>query len=355
MSFYKNSIKKSVLFCFVLLAVIGCKKEEVTIVPPSNDNPETVLTKIAFGSCGHQLLPQPILRNVKSYQPDIFIYAGDNIYADTRDMSAFRTAYQALIQKTEFRNLVESVPIIATWDDHDFGENDAGAEYPQKVKSKDLFFEIWGEPAGSPRRNRDGVYTSYYFGDVAHRVQIIVLDNRFNRSPLAGNVLGYTANNDPTKTMLGENQWNWLANELLQPAKIRLIVSSTQFCCEQNGWEAWGNMPLQIEKMYQTIRTAQAEGVFFVSGDVHYSELSKRTPSNLYPLYDLTSSGITNIETNGAPNQYRIVTQNPITVKNFGAIEINWSASPVAITFKIIDPSNTARINYTIGLDELKY
>jgi alkaline phosphatase D len=270
-------------------------------------------------------------------------------------MGVFRLAYQNLANRQEFKNLVENYPIIATWDDHDYGENDAGIEFPFKNRAKDLFFEFWGEPAGSPRRNRDGVYTSYYFGDAAHRVQIIVLDNRYNRSPLDGSVLGYTPSNDPNKTMLGENQWNWLANELLQPAKIRLIVTSTQLCCEHNGWEAWANMPLQIEKMFQTIRDAQAEGVFFLSGDVHYAELSKRAPDNLYPMYDLTSSGITNIEPNGAPNQYRIGTNKQISVKHFGSVEINWAANPVAINFKIIDVAGVERLNYPISLSELSF
>ncbi|MBK8673569.1 MAG: alkaline phosphatase family protein [Bacteroidetes bacterium] len=355
MLLFKKSKLSTILFCLSFSFLMSCKKDEVTVTPPANDNPETTLSKIAFGSCGHQLSYQPILNSVKTYNPDIFIYAGDNVYADTRDMGVFRLAYQNLANKQEFKNLVEAYPIIATWDDHDYGENDAGAEFPFKNRAKDLFFEFWGEPAGSPRRNRDGVYTSYYFGDAAHRVQIIVLDNRYNRSTLNGSVLGYTPSSDPNKTMLGENQWNWLANELLQPAKIRLIVTSTQMCCEHNGWEAWANMPLQIEKMFQTIRDAQAEGVFFLSGDVHYAELSKRAPENLYPMYDLTSSGITNIEPNGAPNQYRIGTTKQISVKHFGSVEINWAANPVAINFKIIDVAGVERLNYPISLSELSF
>ena len=163
MLLFKKSKLSTILFCLSFSFLMSCKKDEVTVTPPANDNPETTLSKIAFGSCGHQLSYQPILNSVKTYNPDIFIYAGDNVYADTRDMGVFRLAYQNLANKQEFKNLVEAYPIIATWDDHDYGENDAGAEFPFKNRAKDLFFEFWGEPAGSPRRNRDGVYTSYYF------------------------------------------------------------------------------------------------------------------------------------------------------------------------------------------------
>ncbi|MBX7224617.1 MAG: alkaline phosphatase family protein [Chitinophagales bacterium] len=346
---------KKIINILWLTILLGCKQEQVEINAPANDNPSITLTKLAFSSCGNQNLEQPILYTIANYQPDVFCYVGDNVYGDTRNMSVLRQQYAKLASKPEFAKLTAETPIIATWDDHDYGENDAGTFYPMKNFSKDIFLNFWGEPASSPRRSRDGIYTSYYYGDQEHRVQIILLDNRYNRSNLDGSLIGYTPSNDPTRTMLGENQWNWLKNELLQPAKIRIIASSTQFCVEHNGWEAWANFPLQQEKMFETIREAHAEGVFFLSGDVHYGELSKQTPEDLYPIYDLTSSGITNIEDNPAPNQYRIVTKDPIMIRHFGAIEINWDVNPVTITYKIIGGQGNTRLEHTIDLDELKF
>src|SRR5512135_2232554 len=74
--------------------------------------------------------------------------------------------------------------VAATGEDHDFGEDDARGDYPQKEASRQIFLDFWGEPAASPRRARDGVYASYVFGPPGQRVQLILLDLRYNRTPL---------------------------------------------------------------------------------------------------------------------------------------------------------------------------
>ncbi|MFX9912103.1 hypothetical protein ABTP43_20035, partial [Acinetobacter baumannii] len=83
------------------------------------------------------------------------------------------------------RALRAQVPVVATWDDHDYGEDDAGGEYPMKEQSRRIFLDFWGEPVDSLRRERDGVYTSYTFGPEGRRVQLILLDLRYNRAPIA--------------------------------------------------------------------------------------------------------------------------------------------------------------------------
>ena len=49
-------------------------------------------------------------------------------------------------------------PFEAIWDDHDYGLNDAGSEYPYKTKSKDLFLDFWNVPMNDARRKREGLY-----------------------------------------------------------------------------------------------------------------------------------------------------------------------------------------------------
>ena len=91
--------------------------------------------RIAFGSCARQDKPQPIWDAVLDSSPDLFIFLGDNIYGDTHDMAVLRGKYAELAAQPGFRRLAEQVPILATWDDHDYGENDAGSEYPHKEAS----------------------------------------------------------------------------------------------------------------------------------------------------------------------------------------------------------------------------
>ena len=312
------------------------------------------LTKIAFGSCSKESKNQPILDSIIKDSSDLFIYLGDNIYGDTRDMSVLKAKYNKLGCKPEFQHLYESCQVIATWDDHDYGENDAGANYPMKEASKEIFLNFWEEPLNSSRRNHKGIYHSYYYGDAAHRVQIILLDCRTFRSDLlGGSINGYAEDFDSTKTMLGDEQWKWLENELQQPAIFRIIASSTQFSRTHVGYEAWANMPLQIEQMKNLIKSTHANGVVFISGDIHLAELSKRVNENAYPIYDITSSGITQLEDSNPNNDNRIGTFYKSF--NYGMIDFDWNTSDPKIILQAKNIYGDAVISKTIPLSEISF
>ena len=234
------------------------------------------LTRIAFGSCANQDKDQPIWEAIFDAKPDLFVFLGDNIYADTRDPKVMAAKYATLAAKPHFKRLRDTVPVIAIWDDHDFGENDAGADYPMKVESRRQFCDFWGEPADSPRRTRDGVYAAYVFGPAGQRVQVILPDLRWNRTPLAEKTFkgGYkvwaTARGlsgketpgpydripDLTATMIGEPQWTWLEQQLAQPADLRIFGSSLQVLADFAGWESWINYARDHQRLLDAIRRA---------------------------------------------------------------------------------------------------
>jgi len=311
------------------------------------------LSKIAIGSCCNQALNMYIFGNIKAKNPDLYIALGDNMYADNlfgADPGTYiQQQYDKLNADASFKALRTAVPCIATWDDHDYGANNAGTEFAHKLVSKDKFLTFWNEPSISDRRNHEGIYTSYLFGDVDHKVQIIVLDCRNFLNVISGEPI--TPTTDPNKTILGSTQWTWLKQELMKPAKVRIIASSTQFGIQNNGWESWANYPLEQQKMFQTIKDANADGVFFISGDVHYSEFSKRNIVGQYPIYDFTSSGLTHTEASPAANQYRI----GAAYKNlsFGVINIDWNA-PIKLTLDICAANGSVAQQQIIPLDDLK-
>ena len=333
--------------------ISGCKHFETDFCEhPINQNFPDTLQTICFGSCAREFKDQPILWKIAAQNPDLFIYLGDNVYGDTENMNELRNKYAMLSCKPEFQNLCSTTPILAVWDDHDYGHNDIGYEYCKKNESKEIFLEFWQEPLISKRRNHEGIYDVRYFGDSAHRVQIILLDTRTFRSKLESDDNGYTESSDASKTMLGTSQWNWLSQVLLEPAQIRIVCSSTQFATEHNYMEAWANFPKEQEHMAQVIRNAQANGVVFISGDVHYAELSKRIYAGNYPLYDLTSSGLTEENEGIASNSFRIF--DAYNHPNFGKIEINWNGIPT-LTFKIFNANGDAVREQLVSLEELQF
>ena len=319
--------------------------------------------RIAFGSCAHQNKPQPVLERVVEQSPDLFIYLGDNIYGDSRDMDVLRAKYAKLAAKPEFRSLRKNVAVASIWDDHDYGENDAGREYPFHKESREIFLNFWQVPADSPRRTHDGIYGSHLFQADGRTLQLILLDTRSFRSPLKKNPPtksldgkyknDYQPDLDPTKTILGETQWKWLEEQLRLPADIRIIASSIQFGHEYNGYESWTNLPLEQTKMVELIRRTKASGVLFLSGDVHWAEVSRRNFPDLYPLYDVTASGITEMWYKIEPNEFRV--GQAVPENHFGMLDFDWQAKSPTITMKIINHKGETKCSETIELSLLQF
>lgn len=325
------------------------------------DETSALPSRIAFGSCAHQDKPQPILDTVVARQPDLFVYLGDNIYGDTLDMQVLADKYATLGGKPEFKRLVANVPVLSIWDDHDYGWNDAGKEYPFREESKDIFMDFWRVPESSARRQHPGIYGAHRWEQDGRILQVILLDTRTFRDPLKLNDDGpgetgfkneYQPDDDPDKTLLGEAQWNWLEETLRQPADLRIICSSIQFGHEYNGWESWTNLPAEQQRLVGLIGKTSADGVLLISGDVHWGEISRRDFSDLYPLYDVTASGLTQDWYNVEPNRYRV--GEAVRENHFGMIEIDWAAEDPLITLQIVDLPGTVRQKHEIRLSDLK-
>jgi alkaline phosphatase D len=334
---------------------------------------DRTLTRIAFGSCAKQDKEQPIWDTVLAAKPDLFVFLGDNIYGDTRDMDVLRAKYAKLAAKPGFQKLRASTPILAVWDDHDFGEDDAGGDYPMKEESRQIFLEFWGEPADSPRRSRNGIYASYVFGPEDRRVQVIMPDLRYNRSPITRLDLGasttykeweaakrkagvpvpgpYARSPDTHASMLGERQWQWLERQFDVPARLRIFASSLQVLADFPGWEAWINYAHDHQRLIELIRRKRASGVVFISGDTHYAELTRLDVNVPYPLWDLTSSGLTEVWPVDVPNANRVGSH--LREPNFGLIEIDWDIH-AAVTLKALDIGGKARIEQRVALEELQ-
>ena len=347
-------MKRPALFFCLLVSVAALSQK-----------PLPLISKIAFGSCAEETKHQPVLDLVVKHKPDIFVYLGDNIYADTKDMKVMQAKYDSLAAKPEFQRLKKSIPLFATWDDHDYGWNDIGKYYPFKNQSKEIFLKFWNEPAGSDRRKREGIYIDYFFEGNGHRVQLILLDNRTFRSDLRlykGELsheekffypLDYYPHQIEDSTLLGETQWQWLEEELKKPADIRLIGSGSQFGISFNGYEAWANFPHEQKRFLDLIKKTKASGVVFLSGDVHYAEISKLESNDLYPIYDITASGITSTWLFATPNDNRI--EGPVMDNHFGLLSIDWTKKDPEIKMEIWDVRDNQRIEYTIKLSEISF
>ncbi|NBO91369.1 MAG: alkaline phosphatase family protein [Planctomycetia bacterium] len=315
------------------------------------------LSRIGFGSCLRQDKPQPIWTPLLATRPELFLFLGDNIYADTTDIDVMREKYKQQSEKDGFKKLKALCPLLATWDDHDYGGNDAGASYPRKKESQQAFLDFFDVAADSPRRKQEGVYHAQVFGPPGKRVQVIMLDTRYHLSELKkGPRSGtYVPREDADASILGRDQWAWLATQFKVPAEVRLIGSSVQMVAEDHSFEKWANLPLERERFLRLVRDTRAGGVIVLSGDRHLAELSMLDGPMGYPLYDVTSSGMNQgnkrfrrIE----PNKHRLAIQD--VGDNFGLIRIDWTKSDPLVSLEIHDVDGDVVIRHKVPLSRLQ-
>jgi alkaline phosphatase D len=331
------------LLIILLFAITSCKSDQKTKATMSNFT-------IAFGSCNNQFLVNPFWNEIAKNNPDIWIWGGDIIYSDTEDMAFLEENYIKQKNNPEYANFSKNIEILATWDDHDYGLNDGGADYSKKVRSQQLFLDFIDVSKNDERRKQEGVYFSKDYVVENETIKIILLDTRYFRTALLPSTESKKryqpmASNDAT--MLGKTQWNWLKNQLQNSkASYTIIVSSIQFLSSEHGFESWGNMPNEVKKLEDLISSTKAKNVLILSGDRHISEISKKEITNLnYPLIDFTSSGLTHSYTNysGEPNKFRV--GNVVSKKSFGLLKFNFKTGTVVM--EIRGENNTILESYS--------
>ncbi len=330
-----SKILNLILISFLFL---GCKPQPETAIEDTPESQNYDLT-IAFGSCNKQYQQNLLWDDILKNNPDLWIWGGDNMYSDTYDMDVLEDNYKLQKEQVGYAELVSKVKILGTWDDHDYGKNDAGTEYPEKDESQELFLNFMNVAESDLRRNRKGVYHAETMTSENGSVKIIILDTRYFRTELTkakANGKRYQPNAYGFGTILGEQQWDWLEAELTNSnADFNIIVSSIQFLSSEHGFETWGNFPHEVDKMKALLQSSNVENAIFISGDRHISEFSKTGVGGLKtPLIDFTSSGLTHTYTSfdGEPNQYRL--GDVVFAKSFGLLLFNFDTKTVTMQMR---------------------
>tara|TARA_B100000482_G_scaffold68465_1_gene48093 strand:+ start:342 stop:1634 length:1293 start_codon:yes stop_codon:yes gene_type:complete len=395
--------------------------------------------RVAFGSSMHQHKKARIMKSIHNMDfIDVFIFAGDAMHHDTppcgmpwnehkcervdwvRQLYRVWTTADRWVRASfsSHRNLVDTwsrmddynalgknhvrkirgghphAPILATWDDHDYGEDDAGAEYAHKVESMRQFKDFWRntemdlEPRGfnddDEWKKVDGVYRDYRLHGCEDTldVQVILLDTRSHRTPvkrvgvhhewkdymwmwlksyfkgshsLTEDDIGdhILVDPDPGHTMLGDAQWAWFQQKLAEPAGVRVVVSSTQvLAAPANGFEAWVNFPTERDKLLDALTAAQKNShVVVLSGDAHYSEVSVLETDD-GKLYDFTASGLTEGWPWDHKNDNRHDEFGTFHANNFGVVEFRCNKGGTDVNFEVRDVDADVVVEMEVPLSD---
>ncbi len=304
-----------------------------------------VLTSIAFGSCNKQYLDQSYWNKITAEKPDLWVWLGDNVYADTKDMRKMKGIYDKQKHNVYYKGMNELTPVIGIWDDHDYGKNDAGKEYVKKEESKKLMLDFLDVPKSNPVWNRAGGYQSYTIGSAGKKVKFILLDARYFRDKLEPDTKSrhrYLPNENGT--ILGDVQWRWLEAELTNSdANIHIIASGIQFIPTDHFFEKWSLFPKERERLFELIKRVNPKNPMLWSGDRHISEISKVDLGLVNPLYDITCSGLTHAyEGVSEINTHRV--SEVVHETNYGIMEFEWSADSVRIKTFIKSMSDSGNL-----------
>lgn len=290
-----------------------------TRTAPSQSRP----IRIAFGSCARvQLYPeQPVFEAIAALEPDLFIWLGDNIYADSDSELAFSNLYSRQRNVTSLVPFQRSVSQIAMWDDHDFGHNDSDRTNPDKDMTLRMFNNWWANPAGG-LDGVPGIFFRHSFGPV----DIFMLDGRYYRDPAE-------QPDEPGKTMLGVAQKEWLKRELkASTAPFKILASGTGWSAAEHGGDSWGSYLHERNEILDFIRDESISGCFGISGDVHIGEANCVPWSDHggYDFYDMVSSGLAQFNKPDFPDQHPEVRLREPWIRsvNFGVIDFSFDPEP---------------------------
>ena len=303
------------------------------------------LQSIAFGSCNHSHLPQPMWSVIESHEPELFIWTGDVVYADTTSVHQMKRKYKQQLSRPGYKAFREKFPIIGIWDDHDYGINNGGKSNPIKAQGQQMFLDFLDEPADSERRKQEGIYTSYEYGEGDSSVKIMLLDTRYHRDrPGSGRA-----------DILGAQQWRWLESEIKNSAaRVNIIVSGVSVLSRQMPFaEEWNDFKWARIRLFNLIENYQLPGVLFLTGDRHFSSHLRNTVKG-QAFHEFMSSGLTHYMNRKRVSQifkYYYGEAYSYFGLNFSLLNIHWDRSPLEVTFKVFDQSNAQRVEKTLRLN----
>lgn len=218
------------------------------------------------------------------------LWLGDNWYYREVDFySAWGLQYRAHLTRTMpvLQPFLKAMPHYAIWDDHDYGPDNSDKSYFLKQESRNVFKNYWLNP--SYGEEEKGIYSIVSYGDV----DIFLMDDRWFRS---ADRMQSTINNapNPDKRMWGHQQMEWLKNALLfSQATFKLIATGNQTLNTMSTEECLQDYPVEFNELQEFLTAHKINGVLFLTGDRHHSEVMQYQRKGTYPLYDITSSPLT--------------------------------------------------------------
>jgi len=298
--------------------------------------------RIALGSCSFINDPQydrpgdpygmkyEIFENIYKEKPSAMLWLGDNVYFREVDLNSrygMMYRYSELRKLPQLQNLLSACPHYAIWDDHDFGPNDSNGSFIHKDWSLDVFKMFWSNNSYGIPGLAGGITTQFTLGDM----DFFFLDNRYFRTDPK------TAGIEPT--VLGKEQILWLVESLkYSKAPFKFVAIGGQVLNTDAKFENYAVYPQERDSLLKLIDSNQINGVVFLTGDRHCTELSADTLPGGTVVYDLTVSPLTSkAYDNTTENNTNRIEGTIVATQNFATIDISGKRKERKLTIRVLD------------------
>ena len=341
---------------YILSLELDLEKQEKTWSFFTHSENETGDFSFLFGSCayigkGMGKLVEPPGKNHDIYlsmlqqNADFMLWLGDNVYFLNGEYNSHKRMMKKMIkvrQNPEMNSFLTSMPHYAIWDDHDYGPNDGDRTWKNKDESLEVFGRFWPNP-GFGTETTPGNFCSFDYKDCS----FFLLDDRYYRDK------------EEFTEFLGPGQLEWLKNGLKESdATFKFIACGSQVLNDITKGESYAKFFAERRNLFNFIRNEKINGVVFLTGDRHFTEVLKLEQEDMYPLYDLTLSPISMwVYKFGEGHRERY---NPLRIEgtlfqemNFGKIRVSGAEGDRTATLEIRDKQGDLLKELSIHQSEL--
>ena len=299
-----------------------------------------------------------IFQAMAKEKASFMLWLGDNWYTRYPDYASewglhYRPSHER--RMPVLQPFLKAMSHYAIWDDHDYGPNDADKSYVLKYASRNAFKKYWANPTYG--MNEQGIYTMFTHNDA----EFFLLDDRWFRS---NDRMQDSTNGDISKDkkMFGDEQMEWLKNALLYSkgnslTKFRVIVTGSQVLNQYSKYDALRAFPSEYKELLSFLEQNKINGVLFITGDRHHSEVLKLERTAGYTLYDITVSPVTSsaAKTQGAEanNPNRIGKE--IAEQNYGRFSVTGEGTERKLTVELLGIKGDVLYTWSVKAGDLSF
>lgn len=255
--------------------------------------------KLGLISCALDHLSRDSMwTQLESQRPDLIFFLGDNVYTDRNsllvksnpDEEQLWHRYVATRMRLAFYYQKQLIPVLAIWDDHDFGGDNKGSEFQYKEESLRIFETFFAQNDRPSTIKGPGIARRFS----AFGADFFLMDGRYFRENAQR----------LDRQMFGMEQEDWLFRNVRGGATF--VMNGSMFYGAYTGKDAFeGQFDSAFKRFVE--RTKKSSGLFcFASGDVHFSEVQELETQQLgYPSFELVSSSIHSSAFPGHQNRFK--------------------------------------------------